>query len=118
MSDWRGRFEKLISRMEQMGQTAANKAHRGFVNLILLFIAYNTYVFISSYNSYWRLRRVSFFALLTLTFRTPPSPNSGWKKRRGRGKRIGRSKEIGLRESRGWSRRWREAKTFTVDKLT
>lgn len=87
MSDWRGRFERIISKMEVLGQTAANKAHRGFVNLILLFIAYNTYIFITSYNSYWRLRRVRGDAL---TFRTQRFQSSGWKRKRGPGRKTGR----------------------------
>lgn len=40
-----------------MGQTAANKTHRYFINMVLLFMAYNVYYFVTSYNSYWRLRR-------------------------------------------------------------
>ena len=40
-----------------MGVRAANKFHKGFINLILAFIAYNCYQFACSYNNYWRLRR-------------------------------------------------------------
>ena len=43
--------------MELMGVRGANKLHRGFVNIVLLFIAYNMYTFVKSYNNYWRLRR-------------------------------------------------------------
>ena len=40
-----------------MGVRAANKMHRGFINLVLLFLAWNTYAFVRNYNNYWRLRR-------------------------------------------------------------
>ena len=43
--------------MELMGVRGANKLHRGFVNVVLLFIDYNMYTFVKSYNNYWRLRR-------------------------------------------------------------
>jgi hypothetical protein len=43
--------------MELMGVRAANKFHRGFINCVLLFIAWNTYTFSVNYNKYWRLRR-------------------------------------------------------------
>jgi hypothetical protein len=43
--------------MELMGVKAANKIHRGFINLIFLFIGWNIYVFVRNYNNYWRLRR-------------------------------------------------------------
>ena len=54
---WQSRFDKLFTKMELLGVRAANKMHKGFVNCVLLFIGYNFYVFISNYNSYWRLRR-------------------------------------------------------------
>lgn len=54
---WKSRFDRLFVKMELFGVRAANKAHRGFVNLILLFIGYNMYIFVRNYNSYWRLRR-------------------------------------------------------------
>ena len=54
---WRSRFDRLFVKMELFGVRAANKAHRGFVNLILLFIGYNMYIFVRNYNAYWRLRR-------------------------------------------------------------
>ena len=54
---WKGRFNHLFTRMELFGVRAANKAHRGFINLILLFIGWNCYTFVSNYNNYWRLRR-------------------------------------------------------------
>jgi hypothetical protein len=54
---WRVRFEKLFVKMELFGVKAANKLHRGFINIVLLFIAYNMYSFVSNYNAYWRLRR-------------------------------------------------------------
>ena len=54
---WRSRFDRLFVKMELFGVRAANKTHRGFVNLILLFIGYNMYIFVRNYNSYWRLRR-------------------------------------------------------------
>ena len=40
-----------------MGVRGANRLHKGFVNIVLLFIAYNMYTFVKSYNNYWRLRR-------------------------------------------------------------
>ena len=43
--------------MELMGVKAANKIHRGFINLILVFMAWNAYSFAVNYNNYWRLRR-------------------------------------------------------------
>ena len=43
--------------MELFGVRAANKVHKGFVNCVLLFMAWNMWVFVSNYNSYWRLRR-------------------------------------------------------------
>ena len=54
---WSKRFDKLFVKLELFGVRAANKVHRGFVNCVLLFIFYNMYVFVSNYNSYWRLRR-------------------------------------------------------------
>jgi len=59
MKPWKERFEEYFQKMELMGVKAANKLHRGFINLILLFMAYNVYVFVGNYNAYWRLRRVS-----------------------------------------------------------
>ena len=40
-----------------MGVRGANRLHKGFVNIVLLFIGYNMYSFVKSYNNYWRLRR-------------------------------------------------------------
>ena len=56
-NDWRQRFEVMFSKMELFGVKAANKIHRGFINLILLFIGWNIYSFSVNYNQYWRLRR-------------------------------------------------------------
>ena len=47
----------MFIRMELFGVRAANFGHRGFVNLVLLFIGYHVYTFVASYNNYWRLRR-------------------------------------------------------------
>jgi hypothetical protein len=55
--DFRQRFNELFTRMELMGVKAANKLHRGFINLIFLFLFWNIYVFTRNYNNYWRLRR-------------------------------------------------------------
>ena len=54
---WRIKFERIFSKMELMGVRAANKFHRGFINIILLFIGWNLYSFSVNYNKYWRLRR-------------------------------------------------------------
>ena len=43
--------------MELLGVKAANKVHRGTINLILLFLVYNAYSFVRNYNNYWRIRR-------------------------------------------------------------
>ena len=51
------RFNNLFLKMELMGVRGANRLHRGFVNIVLLFIGYNMYTFVKSYNNYWRLRR-------------------------------------------------------------
>ena len=55
--DWREIFERNFSRLELMGVKAANKIHRGFINLNFLFIGWNIYSFSVNYNNYWRLRR-------------------------------------------------------------
>ena len=55
--DWKSVFENYFSKMELIGVKAANKVHRGFVNLVLLFIGWNMYSFAVNYNNYWRLRR-------------------------------------------------------------
>ena len=55
--DWKAIFENYFSKMEMIGVKAANKVHRGFVNLVLLFIGWNMYSFAVNYNNYWRLRR-------------------------------------------------------------
>jgi hypothetical protein len=55
--NWRTRFDNMFTRMELMGVRAANKAHRGCINLILVFIGWNLYSFVRNYNNYWRLRR-------------------------------------------------------------
>ena len=47
----------MFNKIELMGVRGANKAHKGFVNLVLLFIAWNGYSFAVNYNNYWRLRR-------------------------------------------------------------
>ncbi|CDW77237.1 UNKNOWN [Stylonychia lemnae] len=43
--------------MELLGVKAANKVHRGFINCIMIFMAWNVYSFIRNYNNYWRIRR-------------------------------------------------------------
>ncbi len=54
---WKQKFEYYFSKMELMGVRAANRTHRYFINLILLFIGWNVYSFSVNYNNYWRLRR-------------------------------------------------------------
>ena len=55
--EWRIRLDKMFSKMEFMGVRAANLVHKGFINCMLLFIAWNMYSFGVNYNNYWRLRR-------------------------------------------------------------
>ncbi len=55
--DFKQRFNELFTKMELMGVKAANKMHRGFINIIFLFIGWNIYIFVRNYNNYWRLRR-------------------------------------------------------------
>lgn len=55
--DFKDRFNTWFTKMELLGVKAANKAHRYFINGILLFMAWNVYTFIVNYNNYWRLRR-------------------------------------------------------------
>ena len=55
--DWKTWLDKYFTRMELVGVKAANKVHRSFINLILLFIGWNLYSFSVNYNNYWRLRR-------------------------------------------------------------
>ena len=55
--DFRERFNEWFTKMELLGVKAANKIHKGFINVILLFILYNMYTFTRNYNNYWRLRR-------------------------------------------------------------
>ena len=47
----------MFTKMELFGVRAANFTHRRFVDVVLIFIAYNIYTFVSNYNAYWRLRR-------------------------------------------------------------
>mgnify|MGYP000309208580 CR=1 FL=1 len=54
---WKVRFNTMFTKLELFGVRAANKVHRGFVNMVLLFVLYNGYTFVSNYNNYWRLRR-------------------------------------------------------------
>jgi hypothetical protein len=54
---WKARLNTMFTKIELFGVRAANKTHRGFINLILVFIAWNGYTFVRNYNNYWRLRR-------------------------------------------------------------
>ena len=54
---WSFNLDTMLNRMEIMGVKGANMLHRGFINCILLFIAWNMYSFAVNYNNYWRLRR-------------------------------------------------------------
>ena len=47
----------MFTRLELMGVRGANFLHKGFINCMLLFIAWNMYSFACNYNNYWRLRR-------------------------------------------------------------
>lgn len=51
------RMDKWFTKLELVGVKTANKLHRGFINLIMLFIGWNVYIFVRNYNNYWRLRR-------------------------------------------------------------
>ena len=55
--DWRARMDKAFTRLELLGVRGANFLHRGFINCMLAFIAWNMYSFAVQYNNYWRLRR-------------------------------------------------------------
>ena len=55
--DFKERFNAMFTKLEHLGVRAANKAHKGFINLTLLFMAYNVWQFVKNYNNYWRLRR-------------------------------------------------------------
>ena len=55
--DWRQRLDHYFTKLELMGVRTANRIHRGFINIVLLFIAWNMYSFGVNYNNYWRLRR-------------------------------------------------------------
>ena len=55
--DFKEKFNIWFTKMELLGVKAANQLHRGFINCILLFMAWNVFSFIRNYNNYWRLRR-------------------------------------------------------------
>ena len=55
--NWRIRLETMFTKMEFMGVKAANFMHKGFINMMLMFMAWNLYSFGVNYNNYWRLRR-------------------------------------------------------------
>ena len=56
-TDFKARMETYFSKLELLGVKAANKVHRGFINCIFIFMAWNLYTFATTYNNYWRLRR-------------------------------------------------------------
>ena len=88
--DWRAIFEEQFSRLEMLGVKAANKIHKGFVNCVLLFIAWNMYSFAVNYNNYWRLRRDPNLPRQWLEEQTRPG-EADWKveqERHGRESRI------------------------------
>ena len=43
--NWRVKADAYLTKLELLGVRAANKLHRGFVNLTLLFIGWNIYSF-------------------------------------------------------------------------
>ena len=47
----------MFTKLELMGVRGANFLHKGFINCMLMFIAWNFYSFAVQYNNYWRLRR-------------------------------------------------------------
>ena len=75
-----------------MGVKAANKLHRGFINLILLFIGWNIYSFSVNYNNYWRLRRDPNLPRQWLEEQTRPG-EADWEVERERADREDRIKE-------------------------
>mgnify|MGYP007070400338 FL=1 len=88
--DWRAIFEEQFSKLEMLGVKAANKIHKGFVNCVLLFIAWNMYSFAVNYNNYWRLRRDPNLPRQWLEEQTRPG-EADWKveqERHGRESRI------------------------------
>ena len=56
-NNWKGFLDHYFTKLEILGVKSANKAHRGFVNFVLVFCAWNIYSFSVSYNNYWRIRR-------------------------------------------------------------
>ncbi len=81
--DFKERFNALFTKLEFMGVRAANKAHRGFINFILLFMAWNVWQFIKNYNEYWRLRRDPNIPRQWLEEKTKPGSDD-WKVERER----------------------------------
>ena len=91
MSNMKEKFEIYFQKMEKMGVHAANKAHRGFINLMFLFMGWNVWTFVVNYNSYWRLRRDPNIPKEWLQQSAPRKGNEDWlieKEREEREKRL------------------------------
>lgn len=46
-------YNRVLSKLEKKGFTAANKGHKMFINLLLVGIAYQTYAFFREYNDFF-----------------------------------------------------------------
>ena len=46
-------YSRVLGKLEQKGFLAANKAHKLFINLLLLGIAYEGYSFFREYNDFF-----------------------------------------------------------------
>ena len=93
--DFKQRFNEWFLKMELFGVKAANTLHKSFINLILLFIGWNVYTFISNYNNYWRLRRDPNIPRQWLEEQQKPGQED-WKIER---ERIEREQRVGNKES-------------------
>ena len=78
--------------MELIGVRAANKIHRSFINIVLLFIGWNVYSFSVNYNNYWRLRRDPNLPRQWLEEQTRPG-EADWEVERERTERESRIQE-------------------------
>eukprot|EP00347_Sterkiella_histriomuscorum_P010881 403374564 len=101
--DFKEKFNALFTKLELIGVKAANKAHRGFVNVMILFMAYNVFNFIRNYNTYWRLRRDPNIPRQWLEEQTAPGSDD-WKIERERQDRDQRINEGGMENGPGKKR--------------
>lgn len=94
------RFSERFLKFEVAGYKAANKLHRGFVNCVLLFMVYNSWVFIRQYNDYWRLRRDSELPA-EWTEEAPKAGFKDWRIEKDRAERDRRIKEVNTHNETG-----------------